>query len=239
MARAPANFKELLWDIARMCQLQPDPAITGGGLTAQQTDEVLLDLNEGYEQAYGWNNTSWEDAWKSAALTPTNGVISYAQIEDASLFTLYTKDPRPEKSGAELVSYKSSDAGLHLQGTYSSVYAFWLPVCPRFSAAAYNAGTAYNAGAVVMAADGQVYKALRTSTGATPSSSPLDWRLQPLLQVLRKAALTMALANRATREAKHGEARKMVADAEAKLDDQAALEFPRVSSWWWIRRTQN
>ncbi len=236
MARASANFRDLLWDVAGMSGLQPDPAIDGGGLTEQQTSEVLLDLNEGYELAYTWQGIHWEDAWKSGTLTPVAGVISYAQIEDSALFTLWTADPRVKNSGAVPVDCMTSDAGLHLQADVSTVYAFWKPVCPRFSATAYDNVTAYAVGTSVMATDGQVYRALVSTTGNEPSASPTQWRLQPVVQALRKPALLLAMANRATRLGNHGEARKHTESAEAKLEDQAALEFPRVSGWWWIRR---
>lgn len=235
MARASANFLLQAAALARMSGFSPTSA-ADLGLGADDLANVLLDLNQGYEEAYNWQNTSWEDAWTSGTLTPgVNGLLTFDQIQDAAQFTIWDSDPRTNAAAHPLV-FRSSDAGLHIPSWTGAVFAFWKPAAPVFTFEAWSGVMAYAAGRIVLATDGQCYRALQAGTNQSPLTQTAYWRVQPLLAVLMKAAQKMALANKATRDGNHGEAAKMVKDAGSKLDDQAELEFPRVSSWWWIRR---
>jgi hypothetical protein len=235
MARTSANFLVQAAALARMSALGPTSALDLG-LTADQLANVLLDWNQGYEEAYGWRNTPWEDAWEDATITPgTNGLITYAQLSDAAQFCLWSADPRTDKTAAVLV-YRSSTDGVHVPDWTSDVFAFFKPAAPVFTFAQWSNATAYTSGQIVLATDGQCYRALQSGTNENPTTATAYWRVIPVIGVLSKAVQLMALANKATRDGNHGEAAKMVRDAEDKLDDQAQLEFPRVSSWWWIRR---
>jgi|GEM_PF-4030977 len=235
MARASANFLLQAAALARMSGFSPTSA-ADLGLGADDLANVLLDLNQGYEEAYNWQNTSWEDAWEDATITPgANGLITYAQLSDAAQFCLWSADPRIVKSASVLV-YRSSNDGVHVPDWTGDLFAFFKPAAPVFTFEAWSGVTAYAAGRIVLATDGQCYRALQAGTNQSPLTQTAYWRVQPLLAVLMKAAQKMALANKATRDGNHGEAAKMVKDAGSKLDDQAELEFPRVSSWWWIRR---
>lgn len=239
MARTAANFKELLWDLAVMEGLEPDRTQATGGLNANRLAELLLDFNRGYSAAYGWMNNTWEDAWTSDELTPTDGVITFAQLDDAQIFSLWSEDPRPytaNTSTAYAVPFKTSDSGLHVQTTEDTVYAFWLPACPRFVTTAYNAGTAYTAGQSVCATDGNVYRALQATTGNEPSASPTYWRALPVLSVLADAVLDLSMANYFQRTGERGSARDVTDIGEGRLEDIAANQFPRLQTWFWIRR---
>lgn len=235
MARASANFLQQVSALARMCGYTPTSALDLG-LTADQLANVLLDWNQGYEEAYSWNNTAWEDAWEDTTITPgDHGLITYDQLSDAAQFCLWSKDPRIDKSAAVLV-YRSSTDGVHVPDWTSDVFAFFKPAAPMFTFEAWSGATNYTAGRIVLATDGQCYRALQTGTNKSPITEPTYWRLIPVIGVLTKAAQLMAQANKQTRDGEHGKATKMMRDAGDKLDDQAALEFPRVSTWFWIRR---
>lgn len=238
MPRESANFLITVAALARMSGLSPDAGQTDLGLEADRLADVLLDWNQGYQDAYEWQNTNWEDAWTSDDLTPdADGLITYTQLQDAAQFALWSADPRTDSRAVPL-AYRTSDAGIHLVDWTAPVHAFWKPVCPVYSFQAWNAETTYTAGDVKLASDGQCYIALQGSTNKNPPDNPTEWRALPVLRVLTRAAQKLALANKATRDGEHGEARKLTSDAEELLDNQAALEFPRVSTWWWIRRTQ-
>lgn len=235
MARASANFLLQASALARMSGFSPTSA-ADLGLGADDLANVLLDWNQGYEEAYNWQNTSWEDAWEDATITPgANGLITYAQLSDAAQFCLWSADPRVTKSAAVLV-YRSSNDGVHVPDWTGDVFAFFKPAAPVFTFEAWNSATNYAARRVVLATDGQCYRALQDGTNQSPLTETAYWRVITVISVLQKAIQLMALANKATRDKNHGEAAKMVKDAGSKLDDQAELEFPRVSSWWWIRR---
>lgn len=236
MPRAAANFKETLWDLAVMQNLEPDRTQAGGGLTAIRLSELLLDFNRGYQAAYGWKNQTWEDAWTSDELTPTTGVLTFTQIDDAQLFTLWSEDPRTITTRAIPVLFKTSDSGLHPQTTEDTVYAFWVPACPRFTTTAYASGTTYSAGQTACATDGNVYRALQATTSNEPSASPTYWRALPVLGVLADAVLDLALANYYHRTGEHGKAADLRTEAATKLDDIAENQFPRLQTWFWTRR---
>jgi hypothetical protein len=237
MARTPANFKDRLWDLARMEELEPDSAIEGGGLNAVQSANVLLDFNRGYQAAYRF--TEWEDAWTSGALTPNgSGIITYAQIQDAHRFGFWDRDPRPAGAGA----FKTSDAGIHPQVS-GEVFGFWMPKCPVFTLTAYNAAANFTVGMTRLASDGNCYECIQAHNAAGGAKNPLTetayWRMLPVLAVLAEAVLELGMANMYNRTGKHGSATAARKIGEGLLDEQAALEFPRVQSWAWIRRAMN
>lgn len=236
MARAATNFLEALWDLARLAGWEPDEDITGGGLTAQQKQQVLLDWNRAYDRCYTYG-PEWEDAWKGDTLTPVSGVISWTLLENARTFTLWTEDPRPNDARATAVDFLSSTDGIHPQTTETTVFGFWLPAVPRFTLCEWSVGETYAAGTVRLASDGNCYVALRSTVNDDPTTSSDDWRVIPVLTVLREAALDFGRAYQLGRDGQHGAAKLYEAAGLERLDSQAAAEFPRVATWWWTRRT--
>ena len=235
MARASANFKEAIWDLARLAGWEPDDTISGGGLTSQQKQQVLLDWNRAYDRAYTYG-PEWEDAWQSATLTPTAGVLTWTQLGDARTFTLWSEDPRPTTARARAVDFLTSTDGVHPQTTEATVYAFWLPSVPRFTLCEWSVGETYAAGAVRLASDGDCYVALRSTTNDDPTTSADDWRKVPVLTGLREATLDLGRGYQLGRDGQHGAARVYETAGLERLDNLAAAEFPRVATWWWTRR---
>ena len=132
MSRATVTVKSVFWDLCRAIGQEPDPAINSAGIPAILKAQLLRAMNTAHEECYTANE--WEDAWEDGTLTVTSNVIPYADIDDATRFTLWSSDPRVPNSSAYPIPFTTSADGIVVQypGT-SSVFAFWLPAIAAFT----------------------------------------------------------------------------------------------------------
>lgn len=134
MARTAATFQTVFWDFARSVGYEPDTAINASGLSAQETSFLLRHFNAAYRAAYDWEDHPWEDTWNEGTLTPdAAGIIAYADVGDAHTFNFYDVDPRTS-TDAQWVESNSAADGIYVGTAFATVYGFWRPVAPQFTA---------------------------------------------------------------------------------------------------------
>lgn len=124
MARTPARFEDVFKDFVE--SLGGIYATTVGAEKAT----LLRHFNAGYRAAWDYDGVTWEDSWDEGELTVTSGTIAYGDLGDAHAFNFWSEDPR--RGGGVWVPATTAKAGIYVGETYSTVYGFWRPQCPRF-----------------------------------------------------------------------------------------------------------
>lgn len=226
--RSPANFNTA-FEALGMAAGQFMPADIAASATLGA--ELLAVFNRAYQR--GYNLRAWEDAWVPATVTPVNRLVDFSQIGDARRFEIWTADPRTPETQAREVRYSTTSGGALLMTDESTVFILSLPLPPKFTRAAYNAGTAYAVGALVLATDGHCYRCIQAGTGQTPQSSATYWTVIPFLAVLEEFTIAYASGTYELEKgntATGGERRR---DAMADLETSAQAEFHRTARSNW------
>lgn len=135
MARATATFKNRFWEISRILGHEFDTGLNPAGVSAATKAKLLTDFNAAYRRVY--NLYTWEDAWNEGEITVTSGIVDLDDLDDARLYVLYTADPREDTSAVRIDGHMRS-AGIAV-GSYETLFAFWIPVCPDFDGTNDNA----------------------------------------------------------------------------------------------------
>ncbi len=142
MSRTPATFENVFRDFV----------VSLGGVYETTVDPeratLLRHFNAGYRAAWAYEGVPWEDSWDEGALTVTDGVIAYSEVDDAHVFNLWTADPR--SAAACWVDASTAKSGIFVGAGYTQVFGFWRPPCPQFD------GTDANAPVVAILADAAI-----------------------------------------------------------------------------------
>ncbi len=126
MGRTAASFADVFNDFVK--SLGRDDAAS---LAASTRAALLRHFNAGYRAAWSYGGVPWEDTWNDGELNVADGVINYADVDDAHVFNLWSKDPR-KNSTAVWIPANTTKEGVWVGESYTSVYGFWRPVCPQF-----------------------------------------------------------------------------------------------------------
>lgn len=126
MSRAAASFAEVFNDF--VMSLDHDNA---ADLAATEKAALLRHFNAGYRAAWSYGGVPWEDSWEEGELSATEGVVDFADVDDAHVFNLWTKDPRKD-SAARWIKANTTKEGIWIGTGVSSLFGFWRPVCPQF-----------------------------------------------------------------------------------------------------------
>lgn len=127
MARTGTTFLSLFDEFTRAVISTP-----GADVSGTQRTNLIQQLNAAYRSAWNYEGTEWEDSWEEGDVAVTDGVIAYADIDDAHVFLFYSADPR-EDTSAQYIEASTAKAGIFVGSTWNDgVFGFWRPVCPEW-----------------------------------------------------------------------------------------------------------
>lgn len=164
-----------------------------------------------------------------ATVTPTDGVIARASVQDTSKWSVWTQDPRSSWSANDglwrtyrLLAVPDTD-GLRVEDATedSELTVFFQRETPLFDHRAWDTGQSYVVDDVRVH-DGQCYKCLTTHTSGTFSTdlAASKWRLQQIpaemAQVIKAKLIELRAGNVSMRSTAQGRA---IVFAENLLDE--------------------
>ena len=138
MARTRSTFLSFFAEFCGLVGYELDATVNPSGINAQSRANLLRHFNLAYRRVY--DAYPWEDAWEDGTLTPTAGVLAYADIGDAHIFNLFSADPRPGNT-VESISPITSKDGIYVGTTHATLYGFWKPSITAFTGTNDNAPT--------------------------------------------------------------------------------------------------
>lgn len=195
-------------------------------------DKLVSAWNRAYKKCY--NRFPWEDAWQAVTVTPSSRLITHAAISNACRFEVWSADPRDPGNNAFRLRHQTASAGVLLLDDAAEAVVLYYPRAPKFTRSAYNAGTTYALGALVLGSDGIVYESLQASNlNHTPASSPTYWQAVPVLEVFADAVLGYARGTYLIEAGQVEAGAAARADANGELESIAMNESARQSASSW------
>lgn len=182
-------------------------------------------INSAYK--YAWKHYEWPDVCRTEEFTAdANGMIAWDDVIETP-FLCTVRDPRTDRNPGSIRFVIHRD-GLYLPAEYKSatVWLTYRPIGPTFSAAEYNAATAYVVGDVVYwPTTGHCYVCKLNSTNNAPSNATY-WTQQEFLESLSEAVKEGAYAAM-VREEGQAQTALLIQEAmrELLLDEIERLEM--------------
>lgn len=131
MARTRGTFQSAFREFAGLHGYELDTALNPDGVTTLQQTQLLRCYNQAYRKVY--DMFAWEDAWEEGTLTPTAGLLDYDDLDDAHVWNLYSADPRVQGSTVTWIAGSTAKAGITVGTDFTTLFGFWIPVCPQFT----------------------------------------------------------------------------------------------------------
>ena len=170
------TFQSILHGIARLAGLDP----TTGDLTPQLAAQLTEYINAHVQRADQFE--FWPERMLVEARTVVTTDGNYVPYSATGKTTIYeaksvnTRHPYRTTRPGEL-AFVPSPNGLQLEPTApATVYVWFRPAPPVFTADVWDSGSNYAVGALrYVEATGEVYVAILASTGQPPATSPTYW----------------------------------------------------------------
>jgi hypothetical protein len=174
------TFKSVLHGVQYRLGGSPEDLGTG---TAQAIGEYIQSAYK-----YAWKHYEWPDVCRVEQFTTdANGMIGWDGVIETP-FVVTTRDPRTD-ANPNRVQFTIHREGFYLPAAYkdAQVWVTYRPICPTFSAAEYDAATAYVVGdAVYWPETGHCYVSIQAGTGHDPDDTDY-WEQQEFLESLSEA----------------------------------------------------
>lgn len=214
-----------------------EPTITDKAECAGLLNEVLRTI---------WSKDTWPyqllpSLTTKATVTPSSGVVAWADIENAVKWSVWKTDPETSWTGGTTAAHpiyaRESSTGLILENGYgtTSVVIFYQSLMPVFSHVAWVTSTAYAVGDVVLQGSNCYVCAMAHTSGTFASDlAASKWTAQTIPTELRQAVLRLIA------EARSGDVQGKVAKTQMEAvrgADMLDLVFARASaenSPWFI-----
>ena len=138
-------------------------------------------------------DVTWAEAQVPTTLTPTAGRITWAQLEGADHWDLWTADPATDNTAQRVRVLRADNLGLLVDTSITSVWVIYTPRAPQFDSRALVLATSY-AVEDVRYYNGIMYRCLVAGLGST-YADPTKWQPLPLLWLLSDAVTLLAVAD--------------------------------------------
>lgn len=212
-------YKQALEEIARhWADLSPTD------ITTARAASIAIMFTTAMELA--WEYHDWPETVTTQERTPVARVIAYQQAGQAvihSPYHVFSRDPDAiSNSPARELSWELNDEGILItQARDATAWVKFQKQPPSFTGLAWANDAAYVAGQLIYyATTGQCYKAkANVSAGVLPTVTG-SWELQPVLAMLRQAAVQGAVAGLARAEGDHGVGKVRLDDMTDLLDQK-------------------
>jgi hypothetical protein len=197
------TFRELLFAVASACGINTSTLATEDDENVRQ---LLVDgINEAYEFAFTFRD--WPEALELEELTVEQDEaadLPYLPRQLADGTVLHTVHgiwtAHPADPDTRSLPYDLQPLGYYLRARDTAedeeVWVKYRPDTPVFSAALYDADTAYSEGDLVYHhTSGQCYKALDDLAAGVAVTVEASWQVVPVLRVLKQAVVQGARAH--------------------------------------------
>jgi len=212
-------YKQVLEEIARhWADLAPTD------ITADKAASIAIMFTTAMELA--WEYHDWPETVTTQERTPVARLIAYQQAGLATIHSphgVYSTDPSAvSQSPPRELPWELNDEGiLILRAWEATAWVTYQKQPPSFTATAWANDAAYVAGQLVYyATTGQCYKAKASVSAGVLPTVTASWELQPVLSMLRQAAVQGAVAGLARSEGEHGVGKVRLEDMTDLLDQK-------------------
>lgn len=211
-------YKQVLEEIARhWADLAPTD------ITADKAASIAIMFTTALELA--WEYHDWPETVTTQERTPVARLIAYQQAGLPVLHSphaVYESDPSALSARVKELPWELNDGGIQILKAWdATAWVTYQKQPPSFTATAWANDAAYVADQLVYyAATGQCYKAkANVNAGVLPTVTG-SWELQPVLSMLRQAAVQGAVAGLARAEGEHGVGKVRLEDMTDLLDQK-------------------
>lgn len=166
------SFGALLKSAARRLSLLEDD----GSVSAENSGDLTDLINSAMRHA--WQFYPWPDSVAMAE----EPVIEHPVVQGAmyvprqtvgrtlaTVFNVWSADPRQVQRQGRLVSHSKRADGLYLHESISTVWVDYRDEPPEYTDETWNNATEYAVGDLVLGSDGHVYRCTETSEGDDPT----------------------------------------------------------------------
>lgn len=212
-------YKQVLEEIARhWADLAPTD------ITSDKAASIAIMFTTAMEMA--WEYHDWPETVTTQERTPTARLIAYQQTGQVVIHSphgVYPRDPDAiSSSPVRELAWELNDEGILItQAWDATAWVKFQKQPPSFTATAWANDAAYVAGQLVYyATTGQCYKAKADVIAGVLPTVTGSWELQPVLAILRQAAVQGALAGLSRAQGEHGVGKVRLEDMTDLLDQK-------------------
>lgn len=182
------SFKTLLQSAARRLSLLEENGTVKAEISGDLTDLITSAMRHAW-QFYPWPDAMDTDEEEVVAHPTVDGAMYVPRQTPlrtlATVFNVWSDDPRKERSQARSVAHSKRPDGVYLHESITTVWIDYRGEPPEYTDEPWSAGPTYDDGALVLHTDGHVYWS-RTddNQGFPPPEFPSRWRQVPVLACL-------------------------------------------------------
>jgi hypothetical protein len=230
------SFQQLVWSLAFKAGLNPDASLGDNNIDAFKLASFADFLNDAVLWAWRPDPQRPEVVWPytvaSGTLSPSGGVIAWSDVGNADWWRLWSADPRPYS--ATPTAYPIGDtwdkSGIYPRSSASSVFGFWRPKRPRFTATAVNTGATYNTVGTLAydSVSGNVYLSIAAGALGSALTDASKWTPQTVPDPLAQPILAQAEGYRV--KSKGNDPSKLFEEAAQLLQFEKARALPQAGA---------
>lgn len=161
---------------------------------------------------------SWAEAQVPATLTPTAGLITWAQMDGADHWDIWTADPAMDATAQRVRVLRTDNLGLRVDPSITSLWVLYTPRAPQFDSRALVPASTY-AVEDVRYYNGVMYRCIVAGLGST-YTDPTKWQPLSLLWLLSDAVTLLSVADLLGNQEHE---RMQAADLRRQADDKLTM----------------